>query len=241
MDTPRGYIICATPRTGSTLLCRLVASTGVLGRPESFFREPDEASWALRFNLRTVGPRVEDYRDFVRAVRDAGTTPNGVFGARIMWGSVGRIRRGLKAPIHQSDLAALQEAFGSLRFVHLRRSDEIGQAVSWTRAEQTGYWQEGDSVQGPAEPDVTRMVQLVRTIRQHNASWRSWFAQNGIEPHHLDYEDLTQRPDVALREIAALVGLSAPLIWKVEGLPARQADRMNAKWSALLRDAMEEG
>ena len=33
-----GYLICATPRTGSTLLCGLLASTGVAGNPELYFR-----------------------------------------------------------------------------------------------------------------------------------------------------------------------------------------------------------
>ena len=40
------YLICTTPRTGSTLLCGLMASTTVAGRPESYFREPDEQLWA---------------------------------------------------------------------------------------------------------------------------------------------------------------------------------------------------
>ncbi len=45
-EPPRSYVLCGTPRTGSTLLCSLLCSTGVLGRPESYFREPDEVAWA---------------------------------------------------------------------------------------------------------------------------------------------------------------------------------------------------
>src|SRR5215212_8307014 len=87
-EPPRSYVLCETPRTGSTLLCSLLSSTGVLGRPESYFRAPDEAGWAARFRLPTDGSLVRDYEAFVRAARAAGTTRNGVFGARIMWGSV---------------------------------------------------------------------------------------------------------------------------------------------------------
>jgi LPS sulfotransferase NodH len=47
----RCYLLCGTPRTGSTLLCNLLASTGVAGRPESYFREPDEPMWAKRFGV----------------------------------------------------------------------------------------------------------------------------------------------------------------------------------------------
>ena len=31
------YLVCATERSGSTLLCELLAGTGVAGRPEEFF------------------------------------------------------------------------------------------------------------------------------------------------------------------------------------------------------------
>src|SRR5205814_9813031 len=43
------YLLCGTPRTGSTLLCGLLRSTDVAGRPESYFRLPDEQAWADRW------------------------------------------------------------------------------------------------------------------------------------------------------------------------------------------------
>jgi len=36
MSAP-SYLVCATERSGSTLLCELLAGTGVAGRPEEFF------------------------------------------------------------------------------------------------------------------------------------------------------------------------------------------------------------
>lgn len=39
----------------------------------------------------------------------------------------------------ETDLDVLTAAFGPLRLVHLHREDAIEQAVSWARAEQTGY------------------------------------------------------------------------------------------------------
>ena len=40
------YIICGTPRTGSTLLCGLLASTKAAGNPDSFFRREIIGWWA---------------------------------------------------------------------------------------------------------------------------------------------------------------------------------------------------
>ena len=42
------YALCATPRSGSTLLCDLLADTGVAGRPDSFFRPQAIAEWGGR-------------------------------------------------------------------------------------------------------------------------------------------------------------------------------------------------
>ena len=33
----RSYLVCATQRSGSTLLCELLKDTGVAGRPEEYF------------------------------------------------------------------------------------------------------------------------------------------------------------------------------------------------------------
>ncbi|HMF66717.1 MAG TPA: Stf0 family sulfotransferase, partial [Phyllobacterium sp.] len=38
MPAARSYVICGTPRSGSTLLCDLLESTGIAGRPASYFR-----------------------------------------------------------------------------------------------------------------------------------------------------------------------------------------------------------
>lgn len=78
------YLICTTPRTGSTLLCGLLASTTVAGQPESYFREPDEQLWADRWDLARSSDGAFERADFVRAALAAGSTDNGVFAARIM-------------------------------------------------------------------------------------------------------------------------------------------------------------
>jgi len=235
---PTGYILCGTPRTGSTLLCGLLSSTGVLGRPESYFREPDEGAWARRFNLPVSGERVRDYRAFVQAVRASSTTDNGIFAARVMWGSVERLREGLDRPSDQSDRAALEGAFGRLAFVHLAREDVVAQAVSWARAEQTGYWHHGDTPVRSPVPDLGQMTDLVATIREHNASWRAWFASNGIQPQQLTYEELVGEPRTAVEDIAARLQVALPATWQPVSPHRKQADRMNEEWAALLRAAL---
>lgn len=234
------YVLCGTPRTGSTLLCDLLSSTGVLGRPESYCREPDEATWAGRFGLPTDGSRVRDYHAFVQAVRGVATTDNGVFAVRIMWGSLERMMEGLGKPPTRSDLGTLERVFGPLSFIYLRREDVVGQAVSWCRAEQTGFWQGGDIASRPPEQDLDRMKGLVRTIRDHNAAWRSWFDRQEVQPFLVTYEQLVHDGRTTVESIAGRLGVEVPAGWEPSSPHRKQADDVNAYWAAALQVALED-
>jgi LPS sulfotransferase NodH len=52
MQPDRSYLVCATPRSGSTLVCHALEETGVAGRPEEYFE-------ALRHSGRPRRP--EEY------------------------------------------------------------------------------------------------------------------------------------------------------------------------------------
>src|SRR3954468_15559667 len=92
LSRPRSsYLVCGTPRTGSTLLCSLLTSTGVAGRPESYFREQDEPEGATRVGVEVAADGSFDYRRFAAGAVRAGTSPNGVFAARVMWGTMSRV------------------------------------------------------------------------------------------------------------------------------------------------------
>lgn len=235
MADPRSYLLCGTPRTGSTLLCSLLASTGVLGRPESYFRGPDEPAWAARFGLAVRAGRVLDYHAFVDAARRAGTTDNGVFGARIMWGSLERVVKGLGQAPGQSDRSVLENALGPLTFVHLRRDDVAAQAVSWARAEQTGYWQQGDVPEKAPREDLDQMRSLHETIEQHNEAWRVWFDAQAVDAHRLTYETLVSDLRAAVVAFAAALGVEVPSNWQPRSPHRRQADELNRSWVDALR------
>ena len=81
----RSLIICATPRSGTTLLCDLLAETGVAGRPNSFYRRESLDNWMRRLDV-PAGPDFD--RRFLAAIVTEGTGDTGLFSMRMMWPSL---------------------------------------------------------------------------------------------------------------------------------------------------------
>jgi LPS sulfotransferase NodH len=237
------YLICATPRTGSSLLCGLLASTGVAGHPESYFRQPDEQAWAARWGIASRPDGTFSYAEYVRAALAAGRTDNGVFAARIMWGTMAEVVSRLAA-VHPDlagrDAALVQRAFGRTRFIYVRRGDAVAQAVSLLRAEQTGVWFEtiqGAHQEPQQEPRFDRgeLRALVRLASEHNAAWQEWFTSAGVRPYPVLYEELAADPVGVTRGILEFLGLELPAGREIAVRHRRLADHLNAQWAGRYR------
>jgi LPS sulfotransferase NodH len=209
----------------------MLSSTGVAGHPESYFREPDLVLWARRFAGPVARDDTFDYRVFAEGALRAGSTPNGVFGARVMWGSLQHMVGGLA--LHwdsSSDLDVLVDALGPLHLVHVRREDVVAQAVSWARAEQTGYWQQGDRSSTEPRLDLGQIDGLVQTIQEHNAAWQSWFGEQGARPYSVTYEELVADPGGIVKGILHHLNVEPPSGWRASSPHSRQADELTADW-----------
>jgi LPS sulfotransferase NodH len=121
--------------------------------------------------------------------------------------------------------------------VYLRRDDTVAQAVSWARAEQTHFWQDGDTALPGHEPrfDFQQIHGLVQTIDEHNAAWRAWFARFKVQPHPVRYEDLTADPASVTRGVLDFLGLHLDADLLLAPGTRRQADRLNHDWIAYYR------
>jgi trehalose 2-sulfotransferase len=142
------YLVAATQRSGSTLLCRALTDTDVAGRPEEYFLcgPPDAFPPGWTFwedGLFAQGHDNLDREGYLELVFELGTTTNGVFGAKLMWNNVPCVLDKLwELPRFRGlDRAATFHALlPNLRVIHLVRRDRVRQAVSWARAAQEGVW-----------------------------------------------------------------------------------------------------
>jgi trehalose 2-sulfotransferase len=241
------YLLCATPRSGSSLLCGLLDSSGVAGHPESYFRLPSEQEYADRWGIVSSPDGAFSYADYVRAAIAEGTTGNGVFAARIMWGTLDELIAKL-GPLYPdeagSDLDLLTRAFGRTRFVYLRRGDVLAQAVSRLRAEQTNVWHEEtgqDQHEPEQEPrfDFGQLDELVRQIQDDNAAWQRWFASVGVRPCLVRYEGLAAAPVSVALGVLDFLGLEVPAGRQLQVRHKRLADDLSAQWIDRYRREQE--
>lgn len=243
------YVICGTPRSGSTLLCRMLAATGLAGHPNSYFRHQNIAEWAVDWGVDTTGGTDDAAfdRGYVDAMRRVGAAGTGVFGLRLMWNGVAEARKRLGRFVGtDAELPALiAQAFGRPAFLHLSRRDKAAQAVSLLKAEQSGIWHrgadgsvlEGAEVPGALAYDEPRLRALLAELEADDAAWADFFAAHGIEPLRLTYEQLAADPRDTLRCVLATLGLDPGTSATIPIPTARLADATSTAWATRLAQA----
>jgi LPS sulfotransferase NodH len=247
------YLVCATPRSGSTLLCETLRDTGVAGNPLEFFeavpetgvpRRPLDYLAGLddpdaRGLIADTRPRevpwysdvrgVADYREHLERVRRWGTTGNRVFGAKIMWAHLVDLGRRLG----EDDLPALVDAqFDRPRFVWVRRADRVRQAVSLWRAMQTQSWRaENERPTGEPQFSYAAIDHLVSLLEGQDAAWARFFAAASGAVLSLTYEDIAADLGAALARTLDHIGVTSP--GDALCLPSmrRQSDERSDAWA----------
>jgi len=242
----KSYVVCATPRSGSTLLCALLAGTGVAGNPEESFehlwrsglpRQPreyfagvdDAGVLAL---LAPTDPGGADRSDPFPPALERGTTPNGVFGAKLMWTHLLDLAERLDCA---ADPGLLEARLPALRYVHVTRGDKVAaQAVSLWRAVQTRAWRAGGvKEEGVAVYHGGAIGRLFAQLTEQDEAWRAWFAANGIEPLTIAYEALADAAPSVAAAVLEHVGAGAAEI--PEPPLRRQSDDRSARWVERFR------
>jgi trehalose 2-sulfotransferase len=233
MQQRLSYLICATQRSGSNLLCEILRGTGLAGNPKEYFFEGFQSSWFEVFG-------VNSFSDYLQSVVKATATDNGVFGAKIMadhfWHFIDKTRQ--TPPYQAQDIAPaelLVSLFPGLHYIWLTRRDRIRQAVSYIKATQSDIWHSWEILRRP-EKKLSYNAKAIRASVQYliwqDALWQDYFAQAGIVPLTLVYEDFSQRPRETAEQIIDYLGITKAANWTMDQIKIGEklGDATSEEW-----------
>lgn len=285
MQPDRSYLVCATPRSGSTLVCHALEETGVAGHPEEYFealrhsgrpRRPEEyfagaEDPSIRDHLGERGIGAEPpprsplwsraaYDRYLEWAFEAGTTPNGMFGAKLMWGYLGdfvSLLRNIPSCRDVPLAELLPTVFPDVTFVRVVRANKLRQAVSLWKAVQTATWREDQaqakaaSVEDGGGPPYRSFLEehrpqlrfhyraidhLLQGILVEEASWDAFFEHAGIKPILVLYENFADDYETSTLRLLDRLDLETPAGFTFEPRMKRQSDRINDDWTHRYSD-----
>lgn len=170
------------------------------------------------------------WRAYLNRAAELNTTPNGVFGIKMHWNQYDEhmLQRGLTADFWKAPI----------KWVRITRENEVLQAISLVRAEQSNQWNSNMSATSEPIYNEQQIVDALRTISDANKSWDQYFLKHQINPLHLTYEQLTRDMSSTVHQIMGHINTH------IEDVPApqtkRQSDGSSSRWERQFLDARPE-
>jgi len=244
-DAFQSYVICTSPRSGSTLLCKLLSATGQAGQSDSHFHSPSITDWIRYYGLseNTYANEHELIKAIFRAAIDRGTNNTGIFGLRLQIKSLDYFLEKLQIhsqePYLDTDFKRIKAVFGRTLFIHLTRQNKLDQAISLELAIQTGLWHRGPDGQEIERTSLTckpiykpdAIEKHINDFTQAENKWNLWFDAQGLEPMRLSYDDLSKNPLQELVRIVKRLGVDPHCIDSIELPVVKLADATNEEWA----------
>lgn len=242
MEPILSYRIWFTQRSGSTLLCKALESTGIAGKPGEFFNFFDYPTLCDKFT-------VSNYDDFKAALWQHGMTSNGVMGIKTSMrtniykrqlAEILRLRE-MQAADHNHELI-WSDLLPNCRHLYLTRRNKVRQAVSWWKAiqDQTWHLQQGENRQQTEhfysdKYDFDALSHLFKELMLKECATQSYFEQHGIVPFTIIYEDFIMDFEGTVKQIMDYLGISYEKL--TVGLPyyKQTADAHSEEWVQRFR------
>ena len=228
------YQVAFSVRSGSTLLCDYLAANG-FGQPREYFQY--DASGVLAPDvLQALGVTPGDIGGYVRALI-AQRSRNGFFGCKVSWHQKNALLD--EAMRHDAAVRSVEDLFPDVRWIHIRRRDKIGQAISTWRAIRSGRWHSTDTAVRDERPpyDYFPIFGFYQSILAEDALWQDYFQRRALVPLLVDYEDLQDAPHATMAAVVRHIRPSDGAGADAERLQlATSLSKMRDDYSAELRE-----
>jgi LPS sulfotransferase NodH len=240
-DPPRAYVVASTPRSGSTLLCRQLWETHLLGAPKEYCNPMQVRDWEVRLGapwsrwahglligraqaLAGRGWPASRMASHLRRVRERRSS-GGWFGLKLHQHHFAR---------HFGGIENLESVVGPVRWIRIRRHDRLGQAISWDRALQTNRWIRAQHEHRRPRYRPLAIEGRLRAIARSEQAWDDTLRQCSVVD--LSFEELVADPSTVLQRVFRALGVPPP--HRFPAPPADlgpMADGTSVSWAARFR------
>jgi LPS sulfotransferase NodH len=236
-QAPRvSYLICATARTGSSLLSDYLASTAAAGNPDEYFNTtpPGGAlqppTWLARRGQ--LAPR-----EYLRLLTDLGSSENGVFGAKVSVTSFRELLDLLRRCFGewQTDQELLATAYPGLRLLFATRLDKVAQAVSVLKALESDYFSTvntGDTSQPSLRYNFPLIQMTIGDVVDDERRWTRMFAQTQLPFHVVAYEELSAHSSAVIEGVLRFLEIDTDTARPPSARLGRLSDHISEAWGA---------
>lgn len=228
------YLLCSTPRSGSTLVGDILQRSQAAGNPQEYLNARLMAAW-LRHKGRLDGELALD--EYLHDLESRRTTPNGVFGIKVHFEHLLFLWQ--KDP---AEMASFLRRFD--RIVLLTRRDKIAQAVSLYKARVTQIWTSEDrAFLEPDDPRLTTkpaykpeaIARGLADVMLQEAQWRSTLAQLKFPCEEFVHETFVADMPVQVQRLFGLLELGKEATWTPPQIK-RQGSDNDPMLAAFRRD-----
>lgn len=229
----KSYVVCSTGRSGSSLLCKTLASLGDCGNPAEYFH-PKDLLPALKIE------NSHSFADYYLKVIQQGTTSNGVFGVKIHLDHFRDLllltRENIDEFKNKSDLEITEMLFPNPSFIYISRQDILRQAISTSLAFQTNIWgvnrkKEGKLHRKKIKPrfDPLNIYRYKVGLKMANRAWEKFFDKNSLPFKRVIYEDFVNSYESTIQDIYSF--LEIEFKHNNFSVPTKkQANEINERW-----------
>src|SRR5581483_9142388 len=231
------------------LLCESLINTNLAGCPTEYFGPAQTRAFLKEGNA-------PDYATCLARIMEEGTTPNGVFGAKIIWQFLENFVDHLrdipgyeKLPVPQ----LLSTVFPHLSYIWITRRDKVRQAISYWKALQTNRWIGFEDWQPPEQImvqkralaenrkprrsqkeaifDFKTIERLRRGIEEDEVEMQHYFTACGVQPFKVVYEDFVNSYEETAFQILNYlqIPITGPLAFGERKLK-KQTNEQSEEW-----------
>jgi trehalose 2-sulfotransferase len=246
--TPKiSYTIWFSQRTGSTLLCRALDSTGIAGNPKEWLTLNSTSNLLDKYQL-------DSYVELPQKLWQLGTSSNGVFG----------VKTGACEPYFSSIIDTLRQfpgcdrktnnrveiwenAFPNCKHIYMTRRNKVRLAVSWWKAIQTQEWHREQGKLSLAEDLKDKYCydainHLFAECSMREAAIQEFFSEGSIVPLTIVYEDFILAYEQTIRNILNYLELPDTQNISINPPQFQQlADDLSEEWVQRFRQERQQG